>query len=237
MRTANLLICTVFIAFRLFFSGGFTEETGFDTSESTLNLTEYVESIDLSFFGEEPNSTSACCFDVNDSGMYALGMEGRKDMILVFNSDGNFAYGYSFDVPGLFDVELGNTGIIFLSTVRGDIVLTLDAKGNALSIRSICDTKENREFRRNVLDSRVRIANNSTYTLKNEGTILNYVGSSWSILVRTDAYGNSETLYDVSTAHNTRAILVACVYAFAFIGVPVYIIWSHVNRKKKRTEA
>ena len=90
---------TVFLAFAVAIKAK-AMNTGFTTEElSEEQKSLLIEATNLSLLQTEPQKRSIRCFDVNEEGMIAIGQDSSPEEnaeILVYNSHGEFLYGYVF---------------------------------------------------------------------------------------------------------------------------------------------
>lgn len=112
----------------------FTEEMSDHERENFLNRR------DITILNSKKFIKSIGCFDVNERGMVAIGLEslGTRAEVAVYDCDGNYKYGYSFDTHGSFYVEWENDNL-WIYFVRSDSGVLLDSKANCIKCVNIYD--------------------------------------------------------------------------------------------------
>ena len=236
----NIRVC-LFILFSVVFlilSNGTTAnamQTGFETSElSSKEKNNFISNIDFSLILDEPDKKGVICFDVNDQGMIAVGQNDfERKNICVYTSEGEFMYGYTFNCEQNFGLEFdgSNVNVCF---VRSDVVVSLDTEGNILDVKKIQDSIDNSSYRTALLYSTTRTVGDTTYLIRNDMGILNWIAISFSQIVIVDATGAETVIYDVNSMQLTKmivAISLICVLVFFAVAVIIrqFIKLRHVN--------
>ncbi len=196
--------------------------TGFSTEElSEEDKTTFLSNISLSLIKEEPAQKAIECFDVNSNHAIAIGQEtiGRRKTISVYSNEGVFQYGYTFNSSGSFGVEWDeeNLNIYF---VRSDVIISLDSDGNVLGIKAVVDTRDNNSHRNAMLYSDERIVGETTYLIRNDMGILNWVATSYSQILTIDDTGYERIIYDVNSMQLSNMIVtISFISVFLLIAI------------------
>lgn len=228
LKKSTVVFLTV--AFMLGLSlGAFAMNTGFKTSEfQDEEKKTILSNFKLTLVTEEAPGNPITCFDVNDSGLIAIGAEdsldSTKKSVWVYDSAGTFRHGYTFDNDGTFGIEWdGNNIIIYL--VRSDIAALVDEKGNVLDVQKIENTTDNNSYWNHSVFSTQRTVGNYKYTIKNDMGLFNILAPSYSQLIAVDDLGNQTIIYDFSTEYNTRFVVNStAIIAFVAIVVGVLVV-------------
>ena len=210
-------------------------QTGFSTEElSEEAKTEFMSNINVLPISTEPGKKGVVCFDVNEQGMIAVGQrDSQAKRICVYNSRGEFLYGYAFDCSQGFLVEWDeiNVNLYFL---RSDVIISLDSCGNILDVRRVQNTIDNNSYRNSLLYSTTRSVDDITYLIRNDMGMLNWIAPSFSQIVTIDASGTEVVIYDVNSMQLTRMIIAVCfICVFVFVAVVVisrqFLKFRHSN--------
>ena len=236
MRLISSVILSI-IQFLLLVIPCFAMNTNFDMEYVTDEqiLQERFERYDLKLIEQEPIISNFRCYAVNELGQYALAYDSpEEDLILVYDANQTFLYGFGFDLPGSFYVEFDGENILFYS-VRGNIAMCLDKEGNCIAFADILDTWENNSYWNNLGNAKIVTAENS---YEAESVFLGFKSiklGAFSRLTRTNANGEQTILFDNSVDYSIVIVLVALFFPIVFIvlGVRLYPIL----RKKKDNPA
>lgn len=206
-------------------------KTGFSTEELTQeDKNTFISNIDISLLTSEPVKQGIRCFDVNEEGMIAIAQNGRDGKeICVYSSDGTFLYGYVFDCSQSYGVEWdgANLNIYF---VRSDVIISVDADGNILDIKKVRDTIDNNSYSNSLLYSTKRIVGNTTYVIRNDFGVFNWIATSYSELIAIDATGEEHVIYDVSSTQFIKTVVIF-VAILAAVVIAFVIIFSQQRKK------
>lgn len=230
------ILCSLVILSLVIVIGGINSyalTTGFSVDDISESEKENID-IDISLVSEAPSDKSISRFDVNENGMIALGhkLSGMSNMISVYDSDGNFKYGYSFDSYGTFGVEWDGD-YLNIYFVRSDLLVTVDCEANIIGIAKVQNTKENNDYGNYCLYGTERVVGDTKYTIRNRMGVLNFIKSSHSQLVKTSADGTEIILYDVNTIQLIKRLLIIFLM-FALFGVAIYVIFIKPIRQNKK---
>lgn len=151
---------------------------------------EIEESLEISVFYQEETPRTIKCFDVNSSGYYAIGY--KNNTIHVYNSLGEFQYGYHFHTDGTYGISLKeNSILIYLG--RNNIAVEVDSTGTCFNAEEVYFSKE---FTDTVLNRTQKQIGTSNYYVERDIGI--FIGD-YSRLVMIDDTGAKTVLYDVTT--------------------------------------
>lgn len=240
MNKTNFFVFIICI-FSVFFTNAIETKamnTGFSTEELSEEMQNtFMSNINISLLTEEPTKRGVMCFDVNEQGMIAIckkGIDGEE--VCIYTSEGKFLYGYTFDCSQSFGVEWDNE-YINIYFVRSDVIVSLDSNGNILDIKEVQNTRDNNTHSNAILHSNTRVVGDTTYIIRNNMGIFNWIAFSYSQIITIDAEGIEHVVYDVSSTQlfKTIAIIViACV--FVAIAVTVIIRQSIRRNSEKKHE-
>ena len=235
MKFKRICLCISFVLLIIITTNA-TEVNAMNTGFSTEELSEetkisFMSSINLSQLSTEPKKSGILCFDVNEQGMIAVGQNGAQDKeICVYTSLGEFLYGYTFSCSQSFCVEWDEQ-YINIYFIRSDVIISLDSDGRVLDIKRVQDTIDNNSYR-NSLYSMTRTVGNTTYLIRNDMGILNWITSSFSQIVTIDATGTESIIYDVNSMQLTNAIVtISFISIFVLVAVAI-IRWQFVKWKR-----
>lgn len=200
-------------------------DTGFSTEEiSEEKKTAFVSNINVSLLREEPEKSGILCFDVNEQGMIAVGnKDSQSKKICIYTSQGEFLYGYTFNCTQSFCVEWDeqHVNIYF---IRSDVIISLDSKGNILDVKAVKASIDNNSYSNSLLYSTKRTVGNTTYLIRNDMGILNWIAFSFSQIVAVDAAGTESVIYDVNSVQLAKMIVAVCfICVFVFVAVAVIV--------------
>lgn len=203
------------------------------SKEDKENILKYTN---ITALKTKPEEKPIACFDVNKDGLIVLGLElsGQKE-ICVYNSDGEFQYGFRFNTSGDFSVMWKENNIsLYLIRDAAEIIIT--PEGKVENIYTVLINSENNSYYNNVVEAKIRKINNTTYMLKNDLGFLNSFASTYSQLIVKN--NNTEKIiYDVNSVHleRTKSIFIG-VGTFFFIVVFSVIVNCIKLRKKSNSK-
>lgn len=213
-----------------------TEEMPKDEQESV------IEGACINVFDTEPEKRKILCFDVNESGLIALGTETENNKsICVYTENMVFLYRINFICNGAFSFEWHGDDIE-IYFVRSHDAIIVDSDGNIKSVRSYTDDIENNDYFNNVLEVTERNINGKKYSLKNYSVSFTILEpNSFPILSVTKPGEEEEILYDVSDEYfvtdTLQSIFDIFVVAFALtllsVSVVKFIKKTRKTKKKK----
>ena len=198
--------------------------TGFLTDELPEKVqNQFVENIELRLIETEPTKSSVVCFDVNENQMIAVGQKSSdRKIICVYSSDGIFQYGYTFNCSGDFGVEWDkdNLNIYF---VRSDVVISVSQDGEISNVLEVTNSIENNSYVNHFIYATERTIGDTTYLMRNDIGILNWIATSYSQIIIKDISGAENIIYDVNSVQLLSTIL-SIIFVFAIVIVAVTII-------------
>lgn len=102
------------------------------TELSEDRLQAIVDNMELAFLCTEPEKEPIYCFDIADSGIFAVGTRTmQQNQAWVFSEAGAFLYGYTFTTEGSFALEI-EEGCLNIFLVRSDIIISVDDEGHSI---------------------------------------------------------------------------------------------------------
>lgn len=222
MTNTFKILCLLFLCVSVFLINGVNSRaltSNFSVDDISENEKNDIN-FDVSLITKAPRKKAIQCFDVNEKGMIALGHEliGMSKMISVYDSDGNFKYGYSFDASGTFGVEW-NGDYLNIYLVRGDLLVTVDCEANIIDMARVQDTKENNRYYNNYIDGCERLVGDTKYIIRNQMGILNFVQVSYSQLVKISEDGTETILHDVNAFQLAKTIIIPILIVTLFCAV------------------
>ena len=200
--------------------------TGFETEL----LDEDKFDVNISVFYSEPERLPINCFDVNNDGLIAIGTNRFEEKrICIYDSKGNFKYGYEFNYEGDFGVEWDekNLNIYFM---RSGILASYDYEGNCKGSLKVKDSMENNKYTNDFIESEEKSIGETKYAISVSGGLLSIFTVGYSKLSVTDGVGTT-VLYDVSEKQLTSAILF-----MVFIVIILAFVWICIAKKIKEID-
>ena len=211
--------------------------TGFTVDEISESRKEScIDSIKLTLVSEAPSGRSIVAFDVNEKGMIALGhdLPNLKKKISIYDSEGNFKYGYSFETHGSFDVEWDGD-YLNIYFVRSDYLVTVDSDANIIDIVEVQNTRENQKYSMYYLGGTERVVGDTKYTIRSDMGIFSFMQSSYSRLVKTSSDGAETILYDVNAILFAKRLIITIAVSI-LVGVSLYIIFKPLLLNKEAND-
>ena len=152
-------------------------------------------------------------YDVNTSGeiVVACNTISTEKKVCVYNSLGQFQYGYSLMDFGTIGVEWDGDNIIVYS-VRSDYLILLDRKANVLDKKKVLNTPANNTYSHKILWETQREAGSHTYQLKT------------SKIIKNDTDGNESIIVDKSGAYYFHLVIIVLFVAFSVIEFTIVMI-------------
>ena len=189
---------------------------------SEVEKDSWAQALKLELVDNDDYKTGLCAFAVSQDGAVAVATE--KGRIYVYDSQGVFWYGYSFK-PG------SNRGVMFagkniaIYDHKGNGYIIYDPNGNCILAKDVTYLDPN-------LDAQFRFRTTiqqegKTYTMERDA----FFTTTYARLVITDADGNRNVIYDISTQHRIGAILKFT----AFMGI-LALIFVCIYKQSKKVE-
>ncbi|MCH5298023.1 MAG: hypothetical protein J1E85_10200 [Ruminococcus sp.] len=191
--------------------------TGFDIEQiPTEQAEEFLDNINLIYESEEAHHHSIKCFDISDSGLIAVGIdEDIEKHINVYDNNGIFQYGYSFENQGTYGIEFDKDNLI-IYTVRGENAYLIDNKGNCLEVCKINNSLENNSYWNHNVFAKSKKVGNSKYVLS-KAIIFS---PSYSKLTKISSDGTEFVIVDVST-DSVIYIIIVIIIAITVISISI----------------
>lgn len=185
---------------------------------------------------EAPSGENIYFMDVNDQGqIIASFYRGKK--IGIYNKDGEYQYGYSLNTSGYFAAKwVDDSGKFMIYYLRGDSMVILDADGNCLEMADGTDSNANSEFWHNTMSKAAYRVDDTIYYLKNDN-LISALGGGYSKLIRRNADGTEQVLYDAGESNFIWNLVVAIffivVFAGGITGVAIYSVRFYKNHQSE----
>ena len=187
MKQCKSLLLVFLLPFFLFFAGPFMVSAA-DSQEALL--TQADEALSISVFHEPDAHRLIKCFDVNETGCYAIGF--NNNTIHVYDPLGTFLLGYRFDTAGTYGIVLKEDHIV-IYLGRSNLAVEIDSAGKCISAEKVYFSPD---FTEEVLNRTCKHIGSANYQLQRDIGIFN---GMYSRLVRIDDLGSQTILYNVTT--------------------------------------
>jgi hypothetical protein len=190
---------------------------------------------DIVLLTEEPRQREFESFDANENGLFVIGYSSsatsiidRYDYACVYNIEGVFQYAYRFNSVGSFYCEIDNYNNFILYEVRGNIMCTVNPRGEIVDIRRV--SAEDLNWR--VLEEEgFEIVGDITYTFKNN-TIFDFIDDNYSSISVKDSSENENVIFDVSGYYIAKTLIIFCaINAFVIFVISTAIIYFIKQRR------
>lgn len=235
MKKNRLIILSLLLGFILCGKQDiFGMETGFSTETLSADETDtFLNNVSISMFFLEPRQEAIMCFDVNESGMIAIGTASSENKrIGIYSVDGDFKYGYKFNTSGSFGLEWDKDKIN-IYFVRSDVAVSVKPSGEIESVLKISNTMDNNTYWNHFVMATKRIVGDTEYVLRNDMGFLNLFASSYSQLIEIDANGKTKLIYDVNSFKLAQSIVIF-VGVIVIISIAVFVLihqFKEIQRK------
>ena len=183
---------------------------------------------------EAPSGENVYFMDVNQNGeIVASFYRGKK--IGIYSEDGQFLYGYSLSCNGYFAAKwVDDSETIMIYFARGDSMVILDANGNCIEMADGTDSNANSEFWHNTLSKAAHRVDDTIYYLKNDN-LISALGGGYSKLIRRNADGTEQVLYDAGESNFVGNLLAAIFFLVLFVGIStgviIYVVRFYKNHQ------
>ena len=234
MKLKKIYLIVSFVLFFVLFVN-LTEAKAMNTGFSTKEISEkrrstFLSNFKVSLLKTVPERRGIRCFDVNEEGLIAIGQEGPQSKeVCVYTPQGEFLYGYVFESAQSFGVEWDKQNIN-LYLVRSDVIVSLDSDANILDIKAVLDTTDNNKYSDSLLYSTERVVGDTTYILRNDLGILNWIALSYSQIITIDGTGTERIIYDVNSTQLIKMIVVISSVCILFLVIAVIASQSIKSR-------
>lgn len=221
LRQVSFLLCFIL---SICPTRAYADQFGFNTIALPDNVQlEYFDNLNVVPLEKEQDKLPVVCFDVNSSGMYALGHgNSLKKTICVYDANNEFLSGFEFNYTGIYEIDLLDNGDISIYLNRSYLVVTLDTKARCINIVEIPLDHANLKQINSVIDVTSKTVNGCTYFLAQNGR-----GSQ---LIKEDPYGEQVVLYDATMPYLSISVL--CLFTIAGI-----LFISMRRQKYKQSES
>lgn len=228
VRRSLTVICAVFLLAALAVTAA-----AFEFSPVS-DQAQILENAGFTWLDEPPQKFAINCFDVNPDGLIAIGTQkGETKIVAVYDSEGDCQYGFTFRDRGDFGLVWEGTDILVCS-VRSDVAFRVSPTGEIKEILEITDTPENNDYWHKVVYANERTVGADRYCLRDDMGLLNYLGSSYSQLVRVHADGTEQLLYDVNAEQLVRRLTVI-VCGILFVGTVFWALYRQFRKMKRES--
>lgn len=221
MRRRICVISAVCLTIALLFGDSlivFAEEKGGRVSQEKME--KVFSSLQLQVVTEAEDRGTIECFDINSKGMIALAVKpSPKASVYVYNSNGDFQYGYKFKCSEGFCISWNGENLV-LYLLRSDLNITVDSNGNCVSMTKVTHSLSSEE--RKSIYAKKRKSGENEYFLDSR---LGPLASSYSRLISVDANGNQKVLYAARTEDISLLAMLLCFLIVAMKLIP-YVIRS-----------
>ena len=217
-RTLCLSVCVFIILLFIIPIESFAMNTGFSTQAYNKTIKTSFE-----FLKKEPPQKPIECFSVSEDNKIAIGASSNENRyVSIYDENGNYLYGYSFNDEGTFGVEWEQSELLII-LVRCGLIVKINHKGNIVRIDQIENTVDNSIYLHNNVFAKSKIVNGNKYELNNDMGILNIFASKYSTLAKTNLDGVQTVIYDV---HNDYLIilLVSIIGVVLFITIAITVL-------------
>lgn len=226
----------MFIIFACFIFGSIHASainTGFETTELTPAECEKIKkNLSFSFLSEPPEAHTISCFDINEDGRIAIGTETTSaGRILVYTPEGQFMYGYFFDLDQSYGIEWDKENLL-VYLVRSSLVVSLDKNGEIVEIREIKNTIKNNDYWNHIVFAKEREALGKRYVLQNDMGFFNWFASAYAQLMVTNADGSTKMIYDINRAYTIEVVLMFVIAIIIIITAIISIV--HLIKKTRK---
>ena len=164
------------------------------------------------------------CFAISEEGKIALAFDGEYAQIDVYQADGTYLYGYSFENRNCAFSVFFEGENLSVYHVKGGFVATFDASGHCIQIHRALNTNATNEAYHNDF-YRPSSGQIGRLSYEAEKTVSMTKYSRFTV---EDVLGNRIVIFEVSKESNTERILSIVV----FTGI-VVAVWFGVNKYKR----
>lgn len=182
----------------------------------------------------EPYHTPINSFSVTESG-YVLccsGSSNKGNEILVYDRDGLFLYGLTFDPGSDFRIIHKDNDVV-LYLYRSYLAITVDETGTVTDVRRIQDYAENMRRLDRMQNIQSIPLDHFTYEVCKDSGVQLLPGYSYNKLIRADEEGQELVLYD-ATGDAQRRLLFISITIPLFIGCALYVLIHSLAQMEKR---
>ena len=176
------------------------------------------KSVNPTVFYEKETERTIICFDVREDGSFAIGCDNKT--IYLYDSLGNFQYGYRLYITGAYSFALnGNNIIVYLA--RGDIALEIDPTGKCVSAKEV-------RVPYDILYQEYKQIGDTRYSVEGDIDLAHP-----SRLIKTDADGTRTVLYDATTMGYIEGVFVYVILSL----IPLWLVLIYRQKVKEEDES
>lgn len=227
MRIHRVKFAALFVSIFLLFLllPGLLTVSAYETREEMIERMEDV--LKVSVFYEEDTFRLIQSFDVNSDGWYAIAF--RHNTVMVYDSLGEFQYGFSFKTDGAYGIELREHNVL-LYRARSDAVVEIDSTGKCVDAKA--KSRYTDDMFQNAYHRRSKQVGDANYCVERD---IGLVDGDYPRLVRIDESGNKTILYDSTTWGYFIGVFHYMVLAFFLFAIVFNII--KISKKNEQAEA
>lgn len=179
----------------------------------------------------------AQCFDVRNDHMVVVGATmGPDAVIVIYNAEGDFQYGFKTSENGSFRVMWSGNSIAYYS-IRGNRLYTINGDGVIIGVKEVVSSSNNSAYDQKVLLSTTRTVDDCTYRMTNDRAFADGFASSFKKIIRTKEE-ETTVVYDAgSKKQGQMAGIVAMIVffvAFMVVGIVIFVKKHSKNVKEQR---
>jgi hypothetical protein len=185
------------------------------SEENNLNI------IDLVSINEAPAQTPINCFDVNENHNIVIATESSfYKKILVYNSVGEFLYGYNFEYNGGVAVEWAENDDLKIYLLKSNLVLLVNKSGEIRNKSNFGESYADNSYLNSEIYSSEKTIGDTVYKYKNSIPLINTRNNRLLIAVSSDG---ERVIYD-ATGELVVDIVLFCIIAVALVIIAVTVI-------------
>lgn len=216
-----LIVICVFLSLPVCVSAEATGVLGFPVESFTEEeKNEYIAAIKLKLLDSDGYKSGISSFDVSESGKVVLAIPDQR--IYVYDSTGDFLYGYYFSLDGDYGVGFVDENVAIYA-VRGDAIAIYDPNGNCVDVYSVLNPNKHSKQLTQVFSRTSKEVNGKTYTLERD-----VEAATYARVVIWNEDGTKDIIYDISAQHSIGTILLWA----GIIGFFVLVIVMLVKQQK-----
>ena len=193
-----------------------------NSSEMCSSAETFLSRVGLGSWIDDGKSRGIQCFDVNEQGEIAIGFSGissRKKYISIYDTEGNFLYGYSFQCSGSYLIEWDDKEQLAIYWLRSSVRATFDRNGKCIEYFPYTIDKVMNKKLNNLGGASRTIGDERFYIDKGDGFISQFA-LGYSRVIHVTSEGIENTVYSATTSSTLSGlfvILTICFIAFAVI--------------------
>lgn len=230
MKTIVMIFLTAMLSLNMILSCQ-AIESGIAFSEISPEEEELIKSkIMITIVAEEIEPKQIECFDINENGVIALGIDGMDyNIINIYSNEMKYQFSYKFKTNGLYQIKWeGDKLWIYL--VRGDYRLLINYTGQIENIQKISYTNE---YWNDVIKSTKIEYDGAVYEIRKPSGVMGMLSFGYSKLVKTEVDGTEQILYNSVTHTLTNTFLFFGSFILIIIAVILYSVRYYISYKKK----